>query len=413
LHLTLAFFAVLPQDAETEWAKLALSDPDNWSQVSYDIRVAAYSGIGPGAVFTANLGDGSFAPKEAPADEGSEGSKNEDSVDSEDESQESVDPDEIAQHRWELMADKGDLESSEDEDESDDELDDGEGSTQGNQEEGRDYNDDFSKPFTKPTPLEYYNPTAMMTGVDVTLHQPYGRIEGAKVVLRKQSGNQVDGDDTSVIAKSVVAEAIAIAKAAISSGDADIRSAKAEMGEYNLANGWDISDDKLHRPQGWARRPNREDGMYGKLYITDQYREDLQAMFDQGAQNSSSKRGPAEMREQLEIKFPGKYRYPGEIEINKAISAMFDKQKKAGTTTTSKKEKKLPVAIEEKIREFMKLKPGWSGKRIEELVGPCFNAQNLPPGYEYNRKYVMDKVNAWNQLAKKKKESETKRLLIG
>jgi hypothetical protein len=61
----------------------------------------------------------------------------------------------------------------------------------------------------------------------------------------------------------------------------------------------------------------------------------------------------------------------------------------------------------------MKLKPGWSGKRIEELVGPCFNAQNLPPGYEYNRKYVMDKVNAWNQQAKKKKESETKRLLIG
>jgi hypothetical protein len=47
------------------------------------------------------------------------------------------------------------------------------------------------------------------------------------------------------------------------------------MEEYNLANDWNGSDEELHRPQGWARRPN----------------------------------GPAEMREQLEIKFPGYYCY--------------------------------------------------------------------------------------------------------
>jgi hypothetical protein len=49
---------------------------------------------------------------------------------------------------------------------------------------------------------------------------------------------------------------------------------------------------------------------------------------------------PAEMRQHLENKIPGYYRHPREIQISKAISAMFDKQKKAGTTST-KKEKKL------------------------------------------------------------------------
>jgi hypothetical protein len=416
LHLTCAFFAVLVQDDKAEWSGLALSDSEMLSQVSFDMTVSAYSGIGPGQTFTANLGDGSFAPKQA-VDEGSEGSENEDAVDSEDESQESEDPDDIARHRWGMMQNESDSESFEDE--SDDELDDGEGSTQGNLEEGCLWNEDPSKPFVEPTPLEYYDPAAMVTGVTVTLHQPYGHIEGAKAVLKKRSGKQSDGDadgeadgeNTAVIAKSVVAVAISLAKAAISSGEVKIRSAKENMVEYSLAEGWDVSDDALHRRQGWARRPNREDGMYGATYITDEYREELQHMFDQGAENSSSKRGPAEMREQLELKFPGFYCYPGEIEISKAISAMFDKQKKAGTT--SKREKILPAAIEVKIREFMEQYPDEKGKGIEALVRPCFNEQNLPHGYTYNRTHVMAKVNAWRQQAKNKKESEEKRSLIG
>jgi hypothetical protein len=408
----LSFFAMLFQDAETDWTKLPLSDPENWSKASFDLKVVAYSGIGPGAIFTANLGEGSFAPKQAP-DEGSEGSKDEDSVDDEDESQESEDPDDIARHRWDLMRNESDSISVEDE--SDDELDDDEGSRQGDLEERHAWNEDPSKPFTVPTPLEYYSPAAMLTGVHVTFHQPYGRIEGSKAVLKNGSGIQADeeadGDNISVIAKTVVAEAIALAKAATDSGEANIRNAKDDMEEYNLANDWDFSDEELRRPQGWARRPNREDGMYGKLYITDLFKEELQNMFDEGVQNSSSKRGPAEMREQLEIKFPGYYCYPGEIEISKAISAMFDKQKKAGTTTT--REKKLPDAIEAKIREFMKLNPDKKGAFIEGLVRPFFNEQNLPHGYAYNRQHVMAKVNSWNQGAKKKKEIETKRLVIG
>jgi hypothetical protein len=403
---------VLFQDAETDWSKLPLSDPENWSQVAFDLRVVAYSDIGPGAIFSANLGDGSFAPKQAPP-KGSEGSRNEDSVDSDDESQESEDPSEIARHRWSLLHDESDSESIEDE--SDDELDDDEGLTQEGLEDGHVWNEDPSKPFTAPTPLEYYSPTAMVTGVHVTLHQPYGRIEGAKAVLKKACGSQADGEangeNTSVIAKSVVAEAIAMAKAAITSGAANIRKAKDDMEEYNLASDWEVTDDELFRPQGWARRPSREDGMYGKLYITDQYREELQHMFDEGAQNSSSKRGPAEMREQLEIKFPGYYCYPGEIEISKAISAMFDRQKKAGTS--SKREKKLPDVIEAKIRELMDRHPDKKGSFIENLVRPCFNEQNLPPAYVYNRKHVMEKVNAWNQQARNKKDMETNRLLIG
>lgn len=128
----------------------------------------------------------------------------------------------------------------------------------------------------------------MVTGVHVTRHQPYDPMLGVKVVLKRRSGKEADSDNTAVIAKSVIAVAISTASTAISSGDVNIRGAKDDMEEYNLANDWEVSDEALHRPQGWARRPNREDGMYGKQYITDEYREELQHLFDKGAENLSS-----------------------------------------------------------------------------------------------------------------------------
>jgi hypothetical protein len=401
------------QDDTEDWSNLDLSDPKNWSHVSFKLHVHAYSGIGPGATFCVDLCSGTVEP----VDESGEESRNEEDLG--DEESDSSDEDfedmnDIARHRWALMSDGDDFESG-------DELDDDEDAMEEVVElqEGRGaWNEDPEKPFVK-TPAIYYDRVSMVTGVQVSYHQPYGRIVGAKEVLKRKSKEQddEDGDDTetpsTVIAKSVVAKALAMAEVSISSGEVTIRGARDEMEEYELAADWaqGVPDAALHRLQGWARRPNREDGMNGVSYNTDEYRKEIQIMFDEGANNSSKKMGPAEMLERLEEMFPGLYRYPGEIEISRAVSAMFEKQKKGKKKETEKAEK-FPKAVVEKIREIMAKYPGQTGKVVEPKVSSSFNMDSKIGEWTYSRKDVMAKVNSLNQQAKQKKRKDAKRLLI-
>ena len=125
----------------------------------------------------------------------------------------------------------------------------------------------------------------------------------------------------------MLAKAIVLAKESIHSGKIPIRDGKDETEEYLLSENLNISDESWHRPQGWARRPNREDGMYGKAYLVGTFLEDVAEMFEQGVRKSSEKLGPAQMLEKLEMKYPGLYRLPTEHEIGKKISAHFAKQK--------------------------------------------------------------------------------------
>jgi hypothetical protein len=39
------------QDDTKDWSNLDLSDPENWSRVSFKMHVHAYSGVVPGATF--------------------------------------------------------------------------------------------------------------------------------------------------------------------------------------------------------------------------------------------------------------------------------------------------------------------------------------------------------------------------
>jgi hypothetical protein len=375
--------------------------------------VHAYSGIGPGATFCVDLCSGTVEPVDKAGEEsGDEEDLGDEEEDSSDEGFE--DMNDIARHRWALMSDGDDSESG-------DELDDDEESMEEVvevEEERGAWNEDPEKPFVK-TSATCYDPASMVTGVQVSYHQPYGRIVGAKEVLKRKSKHQEDdgGDDTAtpsaMIAKSVVAKALAMAVTSISSGEVNIRGARDEMEEYELAVDWakGVPDAALHRPQGWARRPNREDGMYGVSYNTDEYRKEIQIMFDEGANNSSKKMGPAEMLERLEEKFPGLYRYPGEIEISRAVSAMFEKQKKGKKKETEKAEK-FPKVVVEKIREIMATYPGETGKFIEPMVASSFDTHSKIGQWTYSRKGVMAKVNSLNQQAKQKKRKDAKRLLI-
>jgi hypothetical protein len=402
------------QDDTKDWSNLDLSKPENWADVSFNMHVHAYSSIGPGATFCVDLCSGTVEHVE---ESGDEEDLRDTEVDSSDDEGVEEDIDDIARHRWALMSYGDDLLES-DEDESSDDGEDSMEELEGIEEARDVWNEDPEKPFVKPS-ATYYDPDSMVTRVQVNFHQPYGRIVGAKEVLKRKSKQQEDDtDDTetdteTVIAKTVVAQALAMAVLSIASGEVKIRSAKGEMDEYELAVDWarGVSDEELHRPQGWARRPNQGDGLYGVSYNTDEYRNEIQIMFDEGAKNSSKKMGPAEMLERLEEKFPGLYRYPGEIEISRTVSAMFEKQKKGKKKETEKAEK-LPKVVGEKIREIMAKYPAYKGKDVEEKIAIIFNTGSKIREWTYNRKEVMAKVNSWNQQAKLKKKKDAKRLLI-
>jgi hypothetical protein len=401
------------QDDLKDWSKTDLSDPENWPSVSFEMHVHAYSGIGTGATFCVDFGSGTVKPVKSGEESRDEDNVQDEEVDSSDEGSEDIDA--IARHRWDLMSDGEDSESADESDNDDDSM----GEVVESEEGEGAWNEDPKKRFEVP-PAKDYDPDSMVTRVQVMYHQPHGQIVGAKEVLKRESKQEEEDrvlDDmespSTVIAKSVVAQALAMAHTSIDSGEVKIRSARSEMEEYELAVEWAQAspDEALHRPQGWARRANREDGMYGVTYLTDEYRKEIQIMFDEGAENSSKKMGPAEMLERLEEKFPGLYRYPGEIEISRAVSTMFDKQKKGKKKQTEKAEK-LPTEVGEKIREIMARCPGQTGKFVEGHVARSFNTDLKIGEWTYNRKDVMAKVNAWNQQAKQKKMKEEKRLLI-
>jgi hypothetical protein len=138
------------QDDTNDWSNLDLSDPENWSSVSFKMHVHAYSGIGPGATFCVDLCSGTVEP----ADESAEESGNEEDLgdeEAEDSGDEDFeDMDDIARHRWGLMSDGDDFESG---DVSDDDEDVMEEVVELEEREGA-WNEDPEKPFRK-TPAYY------------------------------------------------------------------------------------------------------------------------------------------------------------------------------------------------------------------------------------------------------------------
>lgn len=73
--------------------------------------------------------------------------------------------------------------------------------------------------------------------------------------------------------------------------------------------------------------------MYGKKYIH-KYKKKILEMFLRGAEESSKKKGPGAMLEQLRADNPGVYTLPNFIEVQGEVGRLFEKQKKAGGRTT-------------------------------------------------------------------------------
>jgi hypothetical protein len=393
-------------DDEAAWAQLDLSKAENWAAVSFEIRVHAYSRIGSGARFHVNFEEGSFThiPDETDAPgvvfTGSTVSSFADSND-----EESVDEEEDD----DCIVEQFSIEDIEDWNDSDDETSEAEEmeETPDEPEEGDEGSDEEERLYGQPE----YKPT--VTGVLVSKRLTFGVIRGKEEAMERILKQAAEKDDDQNPERSVVARAIAMASDSMGSEKSTIRDGKADMPEYDLANGYALPDATWHRDQGWARRPGRDGGMYGKSYLTDTYKADIQEMFERGSQISSEKMSAAEMREELEAKYPGLYRYPGEHEITSYISSLFQAEKKNGSASGGRRERKIPEEIEEKIRALMVQNPGVTGSPIEKLLVASYGGARGLPGNYPGRKQIMEKVNAWNQAAKNKAKTAKKRSLIG
>jgi hypothetical protein len=399
-------------DDKAAWAQLDLSQVENWAAISFEIRVRAYSRIGSGARFQVNFEEGSFThipdegdtpvvvPMDGPAEPtvpSSFANLNE---------EESIYEEEEDDH---YIVNEFSIEDIDDLNDSDDETGEAEETeeTPDELEEGDEGSDEEERLYGKPE----YKPT--VTGVLVSKRLTFGVIRGKEEAMERILKQAAEKDDDQNPERSVVARAIAMASESMGSETSTIRDGKADMPEYDLANGYTLPDATWHRDQGWARRPGRDGGMYGKSYLTDTYKADIQEMFERGSQTSSEKMSAAEMREELEAKSPGLYRYPGEHEIASYISSLFQAEKKNGTASRGRRERKIPEEIEEKIRALMVQNPHTTGSPIEKLLVESYGgACGLPTNYP-GRKHIMEKVNAWNQAAKNKAKTAKKRSLIG
>jgi hypothetical protein len=390
------------EEVNLPWAKLDLTDPQNWSEVDFNFKVLAYSGIGNGATFNVSFGSNTFQHvdnEEGSVSDEKDTGEDDDYLDGhsiyEDHGCDSVDADEFARS-WECIQNHNFESDSED----DEDVEDSDSDCDPKEVEDTDRS-------IKPPPPSSYAQSKTLTGVNVTLHTSFGQILGKTEKAKKNLVNESKAGVGEQ--RSVMARAISIASDCIHTGKVAVQDGKEEMEEYKVARGWTVEEETLCRGQGWARRPNRADGMYGKQYSTDEYRAVIVEMFERGRLISSDKTGPGEIREEIEKRFPGYYCYPGDTEISKAISAMFQRQKD-GKEVSSTRTKKMPEEIESKIRQVMEQFPDEKGNAIESRVSKSFGRRK-PAGYI--RKVVMDKVNAWRNAKKKKAEAAKKRNLIG
>jgi hypothetical protein len=401
----------------SSWEDLDFTDPKNIQQVVFRFKVRAYSGIGDGAVFEVNFREETFrhVPTTGTSDEHPDnhlddsGCTEADEDEDEDE-EEGFNLNETFVENLNLFTttaaneeddeDSSSVASDDSDDDDDDEIEDPVDAA----------NRELEKRSFGQAPREIYDPSKMVTGVDVTHHQAFGKIlrsnEKAKAIRQKDGGNQ--DESAAVEQRSVLARAVSIAVDCINQKKVDISDGKDEMKEYNLVDNWkEIPDDALYREKGWARRPTEE--MYGPSYFTDEIRGWVVEWYKNGSDESTNKQSPAMMEEKIKELRPGLYCNPGQTELAKAVSGMCQKEKN-GKDPLARRVAKVPAEIEAKIRDLMAINPSLKGAGIEKELASSYGQQKP---LDYNRKAIMEKVNYWRRSDKEKAASHQKKALIG
>lgn len=107
------------------------------------------------------------------------------------------------------------------------------------------------------------------------------------------------------------------------------------------------------------------------------------------------------MLEKLKERVPGRYCIPGQTEVANAnaVNAMSGKEKNGGKVDSRRRKK------------LMSENPGMKGEGIEAIYSKQFGRRRKLTWY--NRKYIMDSVNAWNRKIRSNKIKDYHRGIIG
>ena len=267
----------------------------------------------------------------------------------------------------------------------------------------------FERVLCETSSKKHYDIKNMVTRVKVSHDMPFGELLPTKNSGKKSKENDCDGGENIYKGRKVLDRAIEIAWGLIGSNATGIRSSKEDMEEYKIADDW-VPTESLTRPPGWARRPTCDEGMYGKSYMTEEYLDIVEDLFKGGSTLSSNKKGPPQMKENIQEKKPGRYCYPFEHEISKAISRMFQREKEGKQAGRETKKSKIPEHIELKIKDLVRQFPEETGNPIAERLTLSYG-QHIPE--DFNRKDVMTQVGALQSASKTKKQNELKYGMIG
>ena len=108
-------------------------------------------------------------------------------------------------------------------------------------------------------------------------------------------------------------------------GSVDIRDARRDSAkDYKQCDGYELLSTVLWKV-GWAKRPQSGD-LYGKKFIG-RFRDEIRAMFEEGAQKSVDKQSAATMYERLLQKYPKRFDLPKEGEVRTEIQRLLRLQK--------------------------------------------------------------------------------------
>jgi hypothetical protein len=263
-----------------------------------------------------------------------------------------------------------------------------------------------------------------MKELSMQSRQTFGR-----VLSRKEKTKKVL-DDAAVEAstsgeRSVAARGLVMLQQSLQSGRIDVHDCKdPNMPQYQAAlEDFEIREEDWDRRTGWGRR--QVENLYGKRYLK-QFRAFVIEIYNAGAKKSTLKKGPAQILEEIQEKYPGIYRFPGEHDIASLISSLFAKEKKSGELDEgggSEEEedgegmaaKHIPIVIDRELRRLIDENPGETGKHIANRLNDFYHGvfPECFPNSNENKRHVMARVNYLRNYQRQKELKAARRRLIG
>ena len=428
--------------SESNCSEYDTTDAGSWESVSFQIRVFAYSGIGRGAAFKCDCGQGTFQYLGADfLDEQSFVVDEEEEEEEDDAIENDIDDvieDDISEYT-DGLRDPEDLEFSAETDTDGDILRDLAALFEGEITRCKRHKFGDAKKLPLPSEAEFKKEN-LFSRAEILGASPFGAIDG-KVIetdgppdkASKQSHDAKELDqEYHNPARAALPRALRLVPVLVANNCVKIRSGKDDqIAEYRLAR--DFILDQEHFPRGWARRP-LSGKIYGVSYI-EEFLDEIRDWVIAGNKDKNDKKNPRQMYLALRERHK-KYAIPLEHELRGSVGHILKSlETEAGKKAKSEKKPKLPehllkhyTAITDEMKQKVRqtgwqfMKPMEIFERIvytKKVIGSISTAKSrkkagIKSGDEFSllSKCCREKFSAWKSTRKHKRERLTKMALV-